>query len=520
MVPSSSRFWKAAACLPAAAALGASAQVTSPQSDPTQQTERSWAFHHEHVLGTSLEITVRAATLGQAKLAEAAALHTFDHDAALLSTWRRDSEVSRWARTRLEPVPVSPELFEVLASFDEWRERTGGALDASVEAATRLWQRTAADGRVPSSPEIDFAVEAMQQPHWLLDRQHRTAMRLTDVPLALASFTKSYVTARAADAVLAAGAAGVMLNVGGDVVVRGNLTQLVAIADPRAAAENDAPLGHVVVREGAVATSGSYRRGFEIAAAMPSTAPRFSHLIDPRTAQPASHVLSSTVVAKDAVTAGALATAFSILPVDESRRLAASIPGTQYLLVLANGEQVRSEASLPSPGLRTAAFLPKAAPPAIGGLWNGAFELSLAIDLPRIEDARYRRPYVAVWIEDADHFPVRTLALWTQNPRWLPDLKQWYRDDQVRTLAEGADLSRTVSSATRPPGRYTLKWDGKDNEGKPVKAGKYTVLIEASREHGGYDLQKQQLELTGNAQQLSLPATKELGATTLDYHKR
>ena len=32
----------------------------------------------------------------------------------------------------------------------------------------------------------------------------------------------------------------------------------------------------------------------------------------------------------------------------------------------------------------------------------------------------------------------------------------------------------TVSSATRGPGKYTLVWDGKDNAGKPVKAGSYT----------------------------------------------
>ena len=155
----------------------------------------------------------------------------------------------------------------------------------------------------------------------------------------------------------------------------------------------------------------------------------------------------------------------------------------------------------------------------MSGRWNSSFELSIDLNLPRIQDARYRRPYVAVWIEDADHFPVRTLALWTQNPRWLPDLKLWYRDDQMRSMAEGSDISRTVSSATRPPGSYTLKWDGKDNEGKLVKAGKYTVCIEAAREHGGYDLQQRELDFNGKQQQVTLPVTKELGATTLDYHK-
>ena len=519
---SSSRFWKAAAMLPvAAAAVASSAQQPSfLLTDAGQNETGIWTFHHEHVLGTSLEISVRAASLADAERAEAAILaRASTRMTRASSTWRADSEVSRWAKTSFAPVAVSPDLFEVLAAFDTWRERTGGALDASVEAATRLWRGATAEGRVPTDHEIAVAVEAMQQPHWTLDRDHRTATRLSDVPLALASFTKSYITSHAADAALAAGATGIMLNVGGDVIVRGNLTQLVVVANPQAASENDAALEHIVVRDRAVATSGSYRRGFELAAATRAQAPEFSHLIDPRTAQPASHVLSSTVIARDAVTAGALATAFSILPVDESRALAASQPDLQYLLVLAGGEQVRSANWPQSSGYRPAAYQRSSAATTSAGLWNPSFELTVDVTLPRIGDFRYRRPYVAVWIEDAEHLPVRTLALWSEKPRYLSDLRQWYRDTQMS--ADGSDIWRTMSSATRPPGSYTLNWDGKDNAGKLVKAGKYTVCIEAAREHGGYDIQRQELSFDNNKpQQITLPAESELGAITIDYHKR
>ncbi len=479
-----------------------------------------WTSHHEHVLGTSLELTVRAADRASAAAAEAAALRSIDRDETMLSTWRADSEASRWARTSMQPVPVSPELLNVLAAFDTWRERTGGALDASVEAATRLWSSTTARGRTPTPNEISVTVEAMQQPHWSLDRVHGTAMRLTDVPLAFATFVKSSITDRAAKAALAAGASGVMLNVGGDVVVRGSLTQIIAVADPHAASENDVAVRHVVVRDAAVATSGSYRRGFELAGPLQRQEPGFSHLIDPRTAMPASHVVSSTVVAQDAETAGALATAFAILPVAQSHALAAAIPGVQYLLLLASGGEVRTS-GFPAPnGLQPVAYAPAAANTPAAGMWNPAFTLNIDLELPRIADARYRRPYVAVWVEDADHFPVRTLALWTQNPRWLPDLKQWYRDDQLRRMAEGTDVSRTITSATRPPGKYNLKWDGKDNEGKPVKAGKYTICVEASREHGGYDVERHELDLGATPLQATLAGAKELGAITLDYRKR
>ena len=487
---------------------------------PARHDLATWTFHHENVLGTSLQLTIQAATRAQAEQAEAAALATFDRSTAILSAWSPHSEFSRWAATRFAAIPVSPELFDVLLHFDYWRDRTAGALDASAAAATRLWQAAAAAGRTPTEAEIAETRAAIAQPHWSLDPALHTATRLTDVPLALASFTKSYITAKAADQAMQAGATGIVLNVGGDIVVRGNLTQLVAIANPAASADNDAPLDHVLLHNMAIATSGSYRRGFTPTASSPATAPHFSHLIDPRTAMPAAHILSSTVIAPNAATAGALATAFSILPAAESRRLAQALPGIDYLIIPRDGAPIESPgwSTYQTARIRPASYLP--ATPVPAGAWNQQFELAIALQLPPAPDARYRRPYVAVWVEDADHFPVRTLALWSQKPRWLPELKQWYRDDQVRTLADGTDLSKTIASATRPPGAYTLKWDGKDDQGKLVKAGKYTLCVESSREHGGYQLERRTLDFDAQPQQAQIPAGNELGPITLDYRKR
>lgn len=146
-------------------------------------------------------------------------------------------------------------------------------------------------------------------------------------------------------------------------------------------------------------------------------------------------------------------------------------------------------------------------------------ELTIHIELAQINDARARRPYLAAWIEDKDKFPVRTLALWYQKPRWLPDLKTWYRDDRLRQMAEGSDLTASLSSATRPAGKYSLKWDGKDNAGKFVKPGKYRVMIEAAREHGTYQLLQEELDFSGAPKQLDLPGGTEIAAASLDYHK-
>ena len=466
-------------------------------------------FHHENVLGTSLELKVKTRTDAEAQRAETAVLKEIDRENGILSAWSSTSEFSRWVRTEGKPVHVSQELFDVLVLFDQWRDRTDGALDASAETAVRAWKLASVENRVPSLIELAKAVATMQQPHWTLDAEHRAATHLDQAPIALNSFAKSYISGHAADAALAAGATGVLINIGGDIVIRGAMAERVAITDPRAQAENDEPIDLMRLSNRTIATSGDYRRGFDIHGV------HYSHIVDPRTGETAETVLSSTVIAADPATAGALATAFSVMAPEESARLARSMKNADYLLVLRDGRTIASPnwAARELPRLTPAAYkqTAKAVPP---------MDLLINLELARLDDPRYRRPYVAVWVEDGDHFPVRTIALWFQKPRWLPELKAWYRADQVRNLAEGSDISTTVSSATRSPGKYTLRWDGKDNAGKPVKPGKYTVFVEAAREHGTYGVIRQEISWDGKTPaQFTATGNKEIASASFDYGK-
>lgn len=205
----------------------------------------------------------------------------------------------------------------------------------------------------------------------------------------------------------------------------------------------------------------------------------------------------------------------------ESRRVAESRPGVEFLLVTADGGQISSPGwntlvANPAPvRLVPAAFTKGAAT----GTWDTSDELIINLELGQPDAERYRRPYVAVWIEDKDRFPIRTIALWYQKPRWLPELTAWSHDDTLRKMAEGNEITSSVSSATRPPGRYTLKWDGKDNTGKLVNAGVYTVCIEAAREHGTHQIIRQELDFNGTAKQIQLPGNTEIGGASLDYRK-
>ncbi len=482
-----------------------------------RQHERVEPFvsNYEDVLGTSMAVTVLASSSSEADAVGAAVLASIERDAKTLSAYDPTSEFSQWMRTRDVARPVSQELVEVLSLFDAWRERTGGALDPSAEGVSRVWKAAALEGRVPTGVELGDAVAAVRQTHWRVDPVARTAAHLSDAPLILNSFTKSYIVDRAARVGLAAGASGIVVNIGGDIVTRGNWTEMVAIRDPLAPADNATPLTRLSVRGKTVATSGGYRRGFDI------DGRHYSHIVDPRTGQPAGHVLSATVVADDAVDAGALATAMCVLTPEQSERVAAGRPGVEFMLVMADGSRIESQgwrALQAKPSRRLALPNPVATLLASEQTWDPSHQLTVTVELARI-GGRATRPYLAVWIEDKDRYPIRTLALWVEKLKWLPDLRSWYRGDRLRSMAEGSNLVNSVSSPTRAPGRYTLSWDGKDQQGKLVKPGVYTVLIEAAREHGTYQIMRQEMDFSGVAKHVDLPGNIEVTSAALDYQK-
>jgi len=148
---------------------------------------------------------------------------------------------------------------------------------------------------------------------------------------------------------------------------------------------------------------------------------------------------------------------------------------------------------------------------AFGSALASANELQLQVELPAIEGGAYHRPYVAVWIENEQQQPVRLITIWREKPDWIKDLRRFWR--KIGRADKALVDART--GATKGPGQYHLSWDGKDDQGNPVAAGKYLLLVEAAREQGGRNLAKQEFDWNGQPIQLSIPASVELGTIQL-----
>ena len=115
--------------------------------------------------------------------------------------------------------------------------------------------------------------------------------------------------------------------------------------------------------------------------------------------------------------------------------------------------------------------------------------------------------------------PVRTIAIWHGSDRYLPELKSWYL--KYRGLyTEDKNFNASITSATRSAGKYSVKWDGLDDHGNPVKPGKYILKIEAAREHGTYQLMRQEIVCDDTPKKIDLAGNVEIASASLDYRKK
>ena len=146
-------------------------------------------------------------------------------------------------------------------------------------------------------------------------------------------------------------------------------------------------------------------------------------------------------------------------------------------------------------------------------------ELTLKLQLPRMDIAEYHRPYVAAWIEKAsDQSYAGNVVLWYDlkkrdngGAKWLKDMRSWWRKSgHDATVVDG------VTGATRTAGDHTLNL--LDSRAVAALApGQYEVVVEAARENGGREVARIPFEWPiRKVQSAKAQGQGELGAISLD----
>lgn len=148
-----------------------------------------------------------------------------------------------------------------------------------------------------------------------------------------------------------------------------------------------------------------------------------------------------------------------------------------------------------------------------------AADLTVKVEVPRLNVAEYHKPYVAFWIEKPDQTFVQNLSVWYDikkkdnvGTKWLKDVRQWWRKS-------GRDLQMPVdgiSGATRAPGEHAMTFGAKAGLDK-LPAGDYILVAEASREAGGREVVRVPFAWSSKtAQTAQAKGDHELGAVSVE----
>jgi FAD:protein FMN transferase len=276
------------------------------------------------IFGSFYQVTLAdPLTQGEAQRLEEGIQAVLEDVDASMSLYRDDAELVAFNQSPVgEWQPLSDELIEVLAISESVAEASDGAFDVTIGGLVNLWS-FGAEARPREVPDETTLAERLAEvgPDSIeVDVGELQARRLRDVTVDLGGVAKGHGTDRVAAYLDSQGIEHYLVNLGGDLIVRGYRDResqpwrigIEAPLDDRQQATHILPLENI-----SMATSGDYRNYFE------ADGQRYSHTIDPRTGRPIDHRLASVTVAHPSnAWADAWATALLVLGEDEGMALA------------------------------------------------------------------------------------------------------------------------------------------------------------------------------------------------------
>jgi FAD:protein FMN transferase len=282
-------------------------------------------------MGTLVRITLYAWGEQAANDAFRAAFDRLRDLDAVLSDYRPDSELNRITRSGFgRAVPVSEDLFAVLAASQDLAEATGGAFDVTQGPVIRLWREARKTGRVPDRSALQEAARRSGFRRLHLDAGHRTVtFDMAGMALDVGAIGKGYAASEAVEVLGGLGVRSALVAVSGDLAFSeappGQRGWRIGVhsGDP---AVVSLP-GMLELTNAAVSTSGSSEQHVDI------DGRRYSHIIDPSSGMGLVDDITVTVIARRGLDADGLDTAVSVLGAERGLALVESRPGTGALII-------------------------------------------------------------------------------------------------------------------------------------------------------------------------------------------
>ena len=309
--------------------------TVAPPSKPAQPATDFLLRVNRQVMACRVEVVLPGELSEQLPLARAA-LDEADRLEEIMTIFRETSELTRInRRAHEEPVEADAELFSLLVRSAEINAATEGAFDITSTPLSECWGFLRRQGRLPTEEAVAAARARVGMPLVELDPLNRTVrFRREGVALNLGAIGKGFALDRMGHFLRTNGVDHALISAGSSSILALGGTPDPWEIDLRSVTTGER-LAKLRVLNAAVGTSGTGEQFFE------ADGVRYGHVIDPRTGEPASGVLSASVIASSAALADALSTAFLIGGVRLAERYCAAHPGVLAIVTPDDGGQYR-----------------------------------------------------------------------------------------------------------------------------------------------------------------------------------
>jgi thiamine biosynthesis lipoprotein len=234
-----------------------------------------------------------------------------------LSTYEPESEISTF-NNQTEFYFARPFLFEVLSKSKQVFDATSGAFDPTVYPLVSAWGFGPGEKSMPDAAQVDSLMQLIGFDH-IAFTSSAVSKDMQGVMLDFSAIAKGYGVDVVAAFLEEKDISDFFVEIGGEIVTSGankDKPWRVGIETP-AAGMGGEMLAIVELEDMAMATSGNYRNFYVV------DGKKYAHTIDPSTGYPVEHsLLSATVFSETCMEADAFATAFMVVGVEESKRLA------------------------------------------------------------------------------------------------------------------------------------------------------------------------------------------------------
>jgi thiamine biosynthesis lipoprotein len=307
-------------------------------------------------MATRFELVLHGDDSVHLRAAGEQALNEIDRLENQLSLYRPQSELADVnRRAAIEPVKITPSLFNLLTRAKELSAETDGAFDITVAPLVACWGFMSGSGQLPEPQALAAARAKVGMQFLELDQVSSTVRFQHDgVMLDLGAIGKGYAVQQAAEVLLEAGVTRALLH--------GGTSSICAIGHPPeaeswlVAIENHAdpsqpPIATIPLKDESLSVSAVWGKSFS------AHGRSYGHVLDPRTGEPTSAALLAVVVVPSATDADALSTALLTLGPPGLETICRVYPDARGLVLFEQNGELRQV----SRGIRvagTAGILP------------------------------------------------------------------------------------------------------------------------------------------------------------------